>query len=349
VDRAAVEQLPAQQGAWVAGSAVAALALSVTPLWAAQPELATALALSAGAACVDRRRGWAAPAVAGAIGVAGLLLGALGGSPVLGSALAAGVLVTWLVRSRAAGPRLPVRPVPFLDLVNGGLAALLGAAVGGWLAAAVLAGPALVVAPVGAALTAWFTAQGLIPSALRFDARDDLPTPREIRRALEVSYRAPVFRALQLYRGTHPSTLDRNLRSALAEVARWVYQLQVTRQARDTELASIDPDEIRARIAAHRASGGEDARDPRAAAAKHLERLLAHRAELQAERDRTVALLDYALAYLEEARAGLAVARDLPGDQAPEGLSDVLLRLRGAADESHARRKASREIDTIGR
>ena len=62
------------------------------------------------------------------------------------------------------------------------------------------------------------------------------------------------------------------------------------------------------------------------------------------ERARAESLQTYALAYLEEARAGLAVARLLPGEHTPEALGSVLERLREHAADRSSRRNAAREV-----
>lgn len=342
LDRSAVDQLPARQLRWTGASVLAGLLCAASPLWATQPELVLAIALGAGAASVEPRRLWAAPVAIAGITLAGWLGAALGLSPVTGAALAAGAV-------GAAGLRERNDP---LDLVHGALGSLIGAALGGWAAAALLPATAspFVAAPITAGLVGVLAAQGLVPAALRYDRRDRLPSVREIHKSLRVAYRPPVFKAIELYAGCNPRGIDSLSRRGLEEVAAWVFRLQVTLQARDQELAAIDPDQIRYRIDAHRAVSGEvdpSTRDPRAAAAHHLERLLEHRAQIELERTRTEALADYALAYLEEARAGLALARDLPGDAMPEGLADVLTRLRGYADEGHARRKTARELNGL--
>jgi hypothetical protein len=72
-----------------------------------------------------------------------------------------------------------------------------------------------------------------------------------------------------------------------------------------------------------------------------------HRHLIDIERQRTHALVEYALAFLEEVRAGLAVARELPGEAIPERLSEVLGRLRGQAKAGDARRRTAREMTSI--
>ena len=86
-------------------------------------------------------------------------------------------------------------------------------------------------------------------------------------------------------------------------------------------------------------------RDRHLATAAHLRRLLDHRDKLQLELQRTESLVAYALAFLEEARAGLALAKQLPGEAIPNRLSDVLEHLRGQALAGDARRQTAREVE----
>ena len=123
----------------------------------------------------------------------------------------------------------------------------------------------------------------------------------------------------------------------------------MTLQTLDREVETIRPAEVQARI--ERCQSGETA-DPftaerQKATISHLERLLEHRAAIVQERERTGAIVDYALAFLEEARAGLAVARELPGEAVPDRLATVLHRLRSQAREGDNRRRTKREIDDL--
>jgi len=132
----------------------------------------------------------------------------------------------------------------------------------------------------------------------------------------------------------------------LAEVATWVYTLQLTLQTHDEALNTSDVPDVQRRIQACNADDGIDAftKDRQMATAKHLQRLLEHRQALTKERRRTLSLVDYALAFLEEVSAGLAIARQLPGEATPDRLPEVLERLRMHADAGDARRKTQREL-----
>lgn len=336
----ATAALARRQATWVATQAATALGLSVAGLWASQPELALSLSLGAGAGVVNPRRAWALPLVLVGVTLAGLLAGRLDWPPIVFAGAAAGLAAMWL---------LP-EGTDWLDAVNGALATALGATVGLWTAHQVL--PDLVSTTAGAlvcaAIVGLVASQGLIPAALRFD-RITVPSHRLIRKTLEVPYRAPALRAVELYAITTQVAPDAETRRGLAEVATWVYRLQLTLRTLDRELAAIEPQKVEERIAACEADDNADpfTRERRQATAQHLRRLLDHRRAIAVERQRADALVDYALAFLEEARAGLAVARELPGEASPDRLPEVLHRLRTHAAEGDTRRKTAREMGRI--
>ena len=339
IERSALEQLPKRQALWIGGGTLAAFVAAVLPVWALFPNLALAFALGAGASLVSPRRLWAAPFVIAATGFAGFLFSALGFPAVIGSGAVAGALATWLFPHRT----------DWLDVVHGALGSLAGACIGLWVATTLLPSslPLFLTAALTGGIVTLLAAQGLVPVAIRFDQAPQLPTAREIQKALRIAYRPPVFRALDLYQGAQGQAPDRDTRRGMAEVATWVFRLQITLQTLDTELAQIDPEQVHARIAQNRdldAEVDEFTRERRQATAEHLERLLEHRRAIEVERSRTDALVDYALAFLEEARAGLAVARELPGEASPDRLPEVLHRLRESAQEGDARRRTAREL-----
>ena len=340
--RAALEALPRRQALWVAGSVGASLLTAVSSLWVVQPEIALTLCIAAGAAAVSPRRLWAAPLVAAGVTLAGLLFFLVGAPAVIGAGAAAGALATWLVPQRT----------DWVGILNGALGSLAGSSIGLWAAASLLpeAMPVAVTAMLTAGIVALVGSQGLLPAALRFDHEPRLPSVREIQKALKVVYRPPVFRALDLYRNAMSRAPDGETRRGLAEVATWVFRLQVTRQDLDLDLAQIDPESVRARITQNRElprDADEYTRDRRSAAAEHLERLLEHREAIRVDGERTEAAVDYALAYLEEARASLAVARQRPGDLLPDRLPEVLERLRSHARQGDARRRTVRELGSL--
>jgi hypothetical protein len=340
--RVALQQLPRQQALWVGGSAGVAALAGLTPLWSWAPELALCVALGAGAAVVNPRRLWAAPLVVAAVVAVGLICGALGIPPVVGAGATAGALSAWLVPNRTDA----------LDLVNAALGSLTGASLGLWAAVVLLPStlPGVLMAPITMGLVALLAAQGLVPVALRFDYGPALPGRDEVARALRVPYRPPVMRALELYNQTQAHVPERDTKRGLAEMATWVFRLQQTLQTLDLQLEQIDPDHVEARIRACRELADDVdpfTRERRQATAIHLERLLERRKAIAVERDRTDALVDYSLAYLEEARAGMTVAQHLPGESAPERLDEVLERLRDYAREGDTRRQTARELDHV--
>lgn len=333
----AVKAIPRRQASWVGAQTLAATGLAVTGLWAAQPELALTVSLGIGVAAVNLRRLWALPLVTAAVVLGGLLTAALDWSPVLGAGAVAGLALAWL---------LP-ETTDWLDYLNGALATAAGATMGLWAADHLL--PDLVSHGWGGALAGamigFVASQGLVPLSVRFD-NPSVPTARQIQRLLQPMYRPPVFRAVHLYESSARSAPDGQTRRGMAEVTTWVFRLQTTLQALDRELDEIDPDLIVQRIRACEDQDVSDAftRDRKVATAAHLRRLLDHRAAIAVERERTEALVEYALAFLEEARAGLAVARELPGEATPDRLPEVLDRLRGHAQAGDARRKTAREM-----
>ncbi len=338
----ALEQIPRRQGLWVAGSAVTALLTAATSLWALQPEIALTLCIAVGAGLVNPQRLWASPFVIAGVTVTGLVCFLVGVPSVIGAGLAAGLLATWLLPHRSDA----------VDLLNGGLGGLAGSSLGLWAATSLLPSslPVAIAAVLTAGIVGLVGSQALLPAAIRFDRESRLPTVREVQRALKVRYRPPVFRALDLYKNSLAQAPDGETWRGLAEVATWVLRLQLTRQALDAELAEIDPESVRGRIAKleeHPAELDDFTRERRQATATHLERLLEHRDVIKTESQRTEALVDYALAFLEEARAGLAIARRLPGEALPDRLPEVLQRLRSHTQAGDARRRTARELSSL--
>lgn len=337
VSGSAVAALPRRQASWVFAQAVTAAGLVLSGLWAAQPELALTVSLGVGVGAVNPRKIWALPLVVAGVVLGGLLTAAIDWSPVLGAGAVAGLALAWL---------LP-ETTDWLDYVNGALATAAGATLGLWAADNLL--PDLVNTAWGAALggglVGLVASQGMVPLSLRFD-NPTVPTARQVQRELTAPYRVPAFKAIDLYNSAVQVAPDRVSRRGMAEIATWVFRLQKTLQTLDAELAGIDPAAIDERIAAAESHDDADefTRERRVATAAHLRRLLEHRKLIAVERQRTEALVEYALAFLEEARAGLAVARELPGEATPDRLPEVLDRLRGHAVAGDARRRTAREM-----
>lgn len=274
-----------------------------------------------------------------------IMLSALGVAPAVASALAAGVIVGMPGWQRA---------------LESACAGALGAALAWALASEIgAAGGSL----VAGALVAIGASLALVPQALRFrecKRKVRMPSDDVIRVSLTEAYREPVLQAGRLEHQLTVQAPDTPTREGLTEVAHWVWQLGLTLQALDKDIGTIVPEEIGNRreallrgLAAERgegsASGPEQAddhfvRDRQRGTLGHLDKLLEHRAVLTRERARAESLQTYALAYLEEARAGLAVARLLPGEHTPEALGSVLERLREHAADRSSRRNAAREV-----
>lgn len=336
----AVAALPMRQAGWIFAQGGAAVGLVAAEVWATQPELAMSVALGVGASVVNPRKVWAMPLVTAATVLGGMLSAAVDLSPVIGAGAVAGLAVAWLVPEHTDA----------LDYVHSALGTAAGAAIGLWAAHQLL--PDLVGTYGGAvgaaALTGLVGAQGLVPLALRFDAIT-VPTWRQINRELQPLYRPPAVEALQLYATAVTRGPDVETRRGLAEIVTWVFRLQKTLQTLDSDLTAIDPAKIQARIDCAEAPGEDDGftRERRQATATHLRRLLDHRQLIATERTRTLSLVEYALAFLEEARAGLAIGQHLPGEAAPERLGEVLERLRTHAASGDARRKSAREVASL--
>ena len=339
-EAAPLARLPLRQARWILAQTLVTAGLWASGLWASHPELSLSLALSVGPVAAAPRRFWALPLVAAGVVLAGLGTAALGVSSIVGAGAIAGLAAALLLPDRRDA----------LDLVNGTLATLAGAGLGLFAAANLTASleGTFAGALLLSALVALVASQGMIPVVLRTD-RAGPPTPAQVRRTLKPPYRPPVLKGLDLFHRARPHTPDRKTRNGLAEVATWVYRLQLTLQSHDEALGTIDPEAVQARIDACRLTSDDDAftRERQLATAAHLERLLEHREALAQERRRTVALVEYALAYLEEVSAGLAVARQLPGEATPDRLPEVLDRLRMHADAGDARRKTNRELEHL--
>ncbi len=337
----ALQALPPLMALWVVGAGALATALALLGVWSRDPEAALSLAIGAGVAMTAPRKLWAAPLVIAGTGLAGMVAAGLDWPAIVGAGAAAGL---------AAALLFPFK-VDWLDVVHGALGGLAGASIGLWTATHLVPGglPVVLQASLTAGIVALLASQSLLPLAVRFDQTPNLPSARDVAK-LKLTYRPPVLRALDLYRNAERNAPDRDARRGLAEVATWVHRLQVTLQTLDGELAQIDPVQVNERITQYRALPPETdgfTKDRRLATVEHLERLLAHRALIDTERRRTEAMVDYALAFLEEARAGLAVAQQLPGEAMPDRLGEVLGRLRSHASEGDNRRRTARELSTI--
>lgn len=347
------EALLARQLQWIAWSACAGAVLSATGLAASWPLLSLALGLGLGALAAFPRR-WARGLVVtlGAVcsaAVAHLVVAAdartvVHGAEVLAAGAVVGLGLAWL-------DGLPADRWRRLHGVLGGAAA----AGLGWWAAESLVGHLGVGGPVQGALQGAMlglvASQALVAAALAWVETDRLPKPGRIHASLAPAYREPVLRARELDQGFDHLAPDPESRDGLGEVAAWVYRLQWTLQALDQELDALDDltlVERRVELTARAAEVGDEfTRERLEATARHLAQLGEHRRNLARERTRSAALSEYASAYLEEARASLALARLQPGDHAPPRLDDVLGRLRAHAAEQDALRRTAREVGSL--
>ncbi len=320
-----------QELVWIGVGSVTAATLGLT-LGAATP---ATWGIAAGMAAIAARppRVYLLPFALLFVVASTILLATLGVSPVVASALAAGVIVG-----------LPGWQRTFESACAGALGAGMAWALASQVGAAGSALAAGAIVAVGSSLA-------LLPSALRFRTRPHrvrMPGDDVIKVSLKLPYQAPVLQAGQLEHRLNIEAPDRPTREGLTEVAHWVWQLGLTLQALDLDIATIVPEDVEARRQALQPA--DDApvdpfvRDRQRGTLDHLDRLLEHRTVLVRERARSESLQTYALAYLEEARAGLAVARRLPGEHTPEALESVLARLREHAADRSSRRDAAREL-----
>jgi hypothetical protein len=354
---------PAQRAAGLRRALAAAAAAGLVGLGfglfgqAARPEVGLGLLLLAAALTLRPR----ADAAVGA-GLAALI-GALAGIGTTGS-WARGALLgalsmeanlpgwSWWAAGAALGAAAAARSRAGAG-AEGRAAAGLGAGLGaagagiGVGVGALLNAPAATWAVSGLGLGLGLGLSALVGAAKPHE-RVRLPSAAAVERALGHGLAPPVHRAAALDAIIAETSPDAPTREGLAEVAVWVLRLQWLRRALARELGAIDPEELRGRLAriGEEAAAADDPflSERKAASAEHLRRLLSHHAELGAEDRRTAALVEYALAFLEEARGSLALARVQPGDQTPAQLADVLGRLRAHQTDQRAQREAAREL-----
>lgn len=300
-------------------------------------ELPAALGLGLGA-CLASLKQWKFSPLFLAAPVAGVLVESWLGSHTL---LLPGALLGLALAWAHLRPKLRT-----LDGVNGLLAGVGGAALASLLLLQGLGLPPAaeaIVAGLGASLM-------LLPVLVRWVPRAHVPSSREVELSLSAMYRPPVIRAGQLYRQLEADA-DADTLDGLAEVGGWVFNLARSLQTIGRQLETVDHSDLEDRIELLALEIEETTdpftRDRRLATAKHLQQLLVHADQLRLERDRIASLQEYAVAYLEEARVGLTLARTLPGEQTPGRLNEVLDRLRQHAVEGDARRQSAREVHAL--
>ena len=236
-----------------------------------------------------------------------------------------------------------------LDLVNGALA---GTAAAGAASLLLVSGALLGLHPIlGFLLVGLFAAGAIVPSLVEFRAQSLVPSRKKVELTLAEIHRGPVFRALELHALLRAAQPEREMMEGLHEVVSWVYRLAQSIQTLSQDLAAVDDADLIERIELMLMEAEETQdeflRDRRLATAEHLKKLLSHADQLRLERERCASLQDYALAYLEEARLGLTLARSLPGEHAPARLNEVLDKLRGHARDGDARRRTAREVQSL--
>lgn len=328
--------LLARQTSWAVTQMLAATAFSFWGMGSGNG-IATAVAVGLGLAVARREDIHLVPFHVLATVAGALILGVFGFDPLMAAGAAAGLL---------AG-----RP-GFTGRIEGFLAGMAATGIADWAFLGLTEGSlGFFGFPLFSLLTGFAAAQALLPGALAFQSQARVPSPGNIQSTLQVDYRPPCLRAWQLEQELLRQAPDLQTREGLGEVGFWVYRLGLTLQTLDQDIARVDPEAVATRrqelLTSAAATDDSFIRDRQQGTAQHLERLLQHRTSLVRERARTVSLQDYALAYMEEARAGLAVARLLPGDETPEQLGAVLTRLREHAAEGGARRQAAREMQAL--
>ena len=338
---AATLRLPLRTASWALWQGAAWLGLAALDL--GETAWAPALALGVGA-CAGRPRHLPfLPLVLPAVCFAGWAAGSLGLPGWSAAGLTAGLCAGLLETGRRPAWRLA-------NAALGG-AALFPAAlrVQADLSAAL---PGVLALPL-ATLTASLLCALVLPLlAIEWRPVARIPSPRSIRATLAPRYQGACLKAWEHDRVVREMAPDRETREGLGEVAAWVYKLSVAMQDQDQELSLLSAEDIAGRVESARAAVARTddpyTRDRRQATLRHLELMERHRDALALERQRTESLLEYAMATLAEARAGLAFTRKGSTGPAPEGLDQVLARLRAHADDEAARRDSLRELEVVG-
>lgn len=327
------------QARWISISIVIGSAAWGLDLWSRSPAWCLASATIIGALAIQPRTvRWMAPVLSGAWLVGGVLDEA-NLSTVLAAGASAGLATGMLLRPEIPG-RIRIHLV---------LACTAGSGLG--LMAAAQAHPDLVGTLEGAWTAILWTAIGTSSGLwmLYLGLHRGLPTRRDVERSLLPEYRPPVFKALDIHADAVKWAGQVEDRMGLDELVRWTWDLQSSLQSMDQQLTRMNIADIEARRSAVEPIPFSDdvTRTRYAAMRTHLDRLTEHYEALSLERKRTAVHVDYALAFLEEARAGLAIARELPADALPEGLPEVLQNLRNHAQHADARRRTARELQSV--
>jgi hypothetical protein len=230
------------------------------------------------------------------------------------------------------------------------LSGIAAAGVGWWCGTRLLGG--VPVEPLQAAsLAAIFgliTGLVMVVASLRYHTVERIPSPARIRVTLKPEYQTACIKAWRIDRDLEKSAPDADSRDGLGELAAWIYKLQWSMQTLDREIEAVSDIGLQARIVKAyeeaEASTDDFIRERRIATAQHLEQLSQHRDDLVLERQRLGALVEYAAAYQEEARAGLVLARLQPGEHTPARLDEVLQKLRSHSNAKDVQRRTAREL-----
>ncbi|MFT5686838.1 MAG: hypothetical protein ACI8RZ_007795 [Myxococcota bacterium] len=341
-----------RQAIWTVCQAAAAAGLTAAGVAVGQPALMVAGALSVAVLAANYRRPIRAAAVAaaalGGVWTLSLLPATTGGALGISGAqvlVAGGIIGAGLAWMNADLDRW--------QLVQTTLAGVATVGLGWWASTRLLGG--LPTEPLTAglhgAIFGLLASQSTVVASLRYRIAQRIPTQRKIKATLRPEYQAPCLKAQRLDEELASHAPDEEIRDGLGEVAAWIYKLQWNLQVMDREIEEISDMDLQTRIA-QLYTNAEESEDEfiverRIAAAQHLEKLVSHRQSLTLERDRIAALVEYAAAYQEEARAGLVLARMQPGDYIPARLDDVLGRLRSHSQEQLVARNTAREMSRI--
>ena len=237
----------------------------------------------------------------------------------------------------AAHPGLPHHPTTPVVRVQSASLATVGTAA--------LVALASMMVPTLASLTALATATLLVVVAsaapLLWMHERRRPYRWQVVLGLRPDHRVGVLRALTLVRRGHRYTSDTTVLNGLDEVGAWVFDLHTTLQRIEHERALLA--ESSAPVAPS-PTGDAFAATRHAAAQDHYARRAEHDIALATELERTQALGHYALAWLEDAVAGLAVARNTPELAAPIDMSGVLERMRRHQRHHDAVRRTELEL-----
>jgi hypothetical protein len=306
------------------------------PIWKGLATLTGALVLTE-LMSPDALQSWATIPGASHFVRSVVVLQPIEGTQLMASGAVLGLGIGWTSRSHRLWRSL-----------HGAMAAATGVSLGWWLGLALW--------PTASAihLAAWTVCMAALGSfalwalALSPHVATRIPTRKTIENELEEPYRPLCLEALRLDQAIEQECNDEQCRDGLGEVAAWVYRLQWVLQRMDTELNSSKEVDLNSRLErAEQAVHDSDDRftqERRKATLSQLHRLSTHLDRIEIERERALALVDFAMVNLEEARAQLVLARLQPGAHAPPSVQEVLIRLRNWTQEQQAEQSSLREL-----